>query len=189
MPGKKLNSLSSQNIVSFFVGAIFAAVVMVCLSMFDVKAGIGFLGVIIGSGISAIASCLVASENRKQQWELAALDKRLEVHQEAYREWQKIMGAVCGGEGIFNTVLEAEKWWNNNCIYLDPASRQAFRDCIFRVNENKESLKKTNYKDFICKSPEIWKQIMKPGQTIPEGVALSHLKEMELGPEHTSQRE
>lgn len=189
MPGKILNSLSSQNIVSFFVGAIFAAVVMLCLTMFDMKAGIGFLGVIVGSSISATASWLAAKENRIQQWGMAALDKRLEVHQHAYMEWKKIIGAVCGGDDLLNAVLEAERWWNKNCIYLDPASRQAFLDCQFCVYENQKLLRQTKYTDLKSEHPEIWDKILKPSQTIPEGVALRHFEEKELGPEHTSVRE
>ena len=186
MPGR-MYSFMYLSVVFFFIGASPEAATTDATGATDSNAAFGFVGVIIGSLITGVTSWLVVRENRKMQWALAALDKRLAVHQEAYREWKKIIGAVCGGERILNTVLEAEKWWNNNCIYLDPASRQAFRDCIFRVFENKERLKEDNYKDFIRKSPEIWKQIMKPGQTIPEGVALRHLGKKELGPEDISE--
>ena len=98
-----------MRIVGFFVGAVFAAVIMLCLSMFDMKAGIGFLGVIVGSGISATASWLAAKENRTQQWGMAAIDKRLEVHQAAYALWTRIVATARSGN-IGEVVIEGEKW-------------------------------------------------------------------------------
>ena len=153
------------------------------------NADVNYVGVLIGSLITGAAAWLAVRENRKLHLSLAALDKRLAVHQEAYSEWKKIMGAVCGGDDIIITVREAEKWWNNNCLYLDPVSRQAFRECIFVVFNNRQCLKETKYMDFMKSNKKAWNQIMRPGETIPKGVTLRHFGDKELNFEHTSGRE
>lgn len=140
-----------------------------------------FVGVLLGSLITGVTSWLAARENRKLQWALAALDKRLEVHQEAYTEWKKIMGAVCGGEDIFNTVQKGERWWNNNCLYLDAASRRAFRDCLLLVHKYRDCLEETHHEQFRQDKPDVWERIMKPGKTLQAGVGLPGLGELELG--------
>lgn len=189
MRGRMFSFMYLFSVVFFFVGESAEAVTTEGTGTTNSNATVGFIGVLIGSLITGAATWLAVRENRKLQWSLAALDKRLAVHQEAYSEWKKIMRAVCGGEDIFNTVLEAEKWWNNNCLYLDPVSRQAFRECVLCVFKSQECLEKTQYKDFMKRNKETWNQIMRPGQTIPEGVALGHFEEKELSFEHTSRRE
>ena len=189
MLGKIRNSLSFQSTATFFGGAVFAAVVMLSFRMFDSKAAIGFLGVIIGSGVSAATSLLTVRENRKQQWALAALDKRLEVHQEAYALWRRVVFAV-HKEKIAEVVIEAENWWNNNCLYLDAASRQAFRVCLDAACIHGDLLEANRGKQGGGERVrENWAKIMKPGQTLPAGVALPDLGEQELSPEHKPERE
>ncbi len=67
------------------------------------------------------------NENLKatHQLRLAAIDKRLEVHQEAYGLWRKINGNI-GTENIQSVVLECDEWWSKNSLYLEPEPREAF---------------------------------------------------------------
>ncbi len=125
-------------------------------------------------------SWLTARENRKQQWALAALEKRLEVHQEAYALWRRIVAEVHEDKNV-EVVVEANKWWNNNCLYLDVASRQAFRDCLsFAWNHKDLLLIKPRDEETKKTIKESWDTIMKPGQTLPAGVGLTDLGEQEL---------
>jgi hypothetical protein len=101
---------------------------------------VGFLGVIIGSGLTAFTSLLLAKENRRGLLVIAALDKRLEVHQEAYRIWRKIRGAVYKPEILGRVLEEANEFWESNCLYLDPKSREAFIDCIIRAHTHRDIL-------------------------------------------------
>ena len=122
---KKYTSiLNSIGVASFAVGVLVGAVLMMLFGMVDSKAAVGLSGVIIGSVVSAGTLLLTARENRKQQWALAALDKRLEVHQAAYVLWQRIVRAIHGEENNYKIIHEADDWWNNNCLYLD-----LFGDC------------------------------------------------------------
>ena len=176
-------------IAGFLTGSAVVAVLMLLFEMIDSKAAFTLMGIIIGSGISAIVSLLVASENRKQQWELAALDKRLEVHQAAYAMWQRIVSAVYDSDQIGKVVVESKDWWNNNCLYLDAASRRAFRNCLFSASDHKDLLNGPQPRDEETKKmiKENWNTIMKPGETLPAGVALPDLGEQELSLEHTNQ--
>lgn len=56
---------------------------------------------------------------------LAAIDKRLQVHQEAYTLWKKLLSAV-HTESIGNVVIECQSWWDENCLFLSAEPRKAF---------------------------------------------------------------
>ena len=178
--GKIRNSISAEHIVSLFVGAVFAAIIIRCLSMSDMKAGIGCLGVIVGSGISATASWLAAKENRTQQWRIAAIDKRLEVHQAAYALCTRIT-AIARSGNIGEVVIEGEKWRQDNCMYLDATSRNAFKICLFSVMHHGDLLDVPRPRDEETnkKIKENWQKKIKPGRTQPAGVAMPHLGDRE----------
>ena len=63
----------------------------------------------------------------RHQLRLAAVDKRLQVHQEAFTLWRKMLEFAYDDE-VGKVVLEAQAWWEQNCIYLEPEARQAFVD-------------------------------------------------------------
>ena len=68
----------------------------------------------------------------KSQLRLAALDRRLEVHQQAYALLQELQGAR--GESTKNSgvvsreiedvITECWQWWSNNCLYLEESARE-----------------------------------------------------------------
>ena len=70
----------------FFV-AVIIALLLTLFGTIESKTLVGFFGVIIGSGIAASTSLLVAQENRRGQLAIASLDRRLETHQKAYAIW------------------------------------------------------------------------------------------------------
>ncbi|MEW8481934.1 MAG: hypothetical protein AB2669_13630 [Candidatus Thiodiazotropha endolucinida] len=129
---------------------IIAFVTLVSLTLFELNesnALIGFLGIIVGSGVAASTSLLIARENRRGQLAISALDKRLEVHQEAYRIWLGIRRSIQQPE-VFNGMLEeAKQFWEANCLYLDPKSREAFIDCIFRASTHQDILRDSSSAD------------------------------------------
>jgi hypothetical protein len=59
------------------------------------------------------------------QLRMAALERRLQAHQEAFALWREVLGATHTDE-IGNAVLKCQDWWENNCLYLDPKVRDAF---------------------------------------------------------------
>ena len=60
------------------------------------------------------------------QLRLAALDRRLKAHQEAYALWWKLMGVVRDKASIGEVIMECQDWWVNNNLYLEAEARQAF---------------------------------------------------------------
>ena len=70
----------------------------------------------------------------KNQLRLAALNRRLEVHQQAYALLQELQGAR--GESTKNSgvvsreiedvIAKCWQWWSNNCLYLEADAREKF---------------------------------------------------------------
>jgi hypothetical protein len=67
---------------------------------------------------------LIEGARAKQQMRMAALDKRLQAHQEAFTYWRKLMAG--NREGEKPVVIQCQDWWEQNCLYLEPNVRQAF---------------------------------------------------------------
>jgi len=64
---------------------------------------------------------------REQQYrlQLAAIDKRLEVHQEAYGRWRRLLFAVHRPD-VGNVVAENQTWFDSNRLYLSREAANAF---------------------------------------------------------------
>lgn len=159
-----------------------ALLIVIVFAVFDLvesKALIGFLGVIIGSGLAAATSLLLAKENRQGQLAIASLDKRLEAHQTAYAIWHEIRGAIHRPDRLDDVLMKADQFWKNNCLYLDPLSRKAFRDCIIFASSHKDLLHGPRTEEMTKLIKESWGIITKPGDLLVQGVALPSLGEKE----------
>ena len=159
-----------------------ALLIVIVFAVFDLvesKALIGFLGVIIGSGLAAATSLLLAKENRQGQLAIASLDKRLEAHQTAYAIWHEIRGAIHRPDRLDDVLMKADQFWKNNCLYLDPLSRKAFRDCIIFASSHKDLLYGPRTEEMRKLIKESWGIITKPGDLLVQGVALPSLGEKE----------
>jgi len=133
------------------------------------------VGVIIGSAISTITQLIISKRERKDKFRLAALDKRLEAHQEAYTLWIELINliTIISDEKFWNTYNKAKDWWNKNCLYLDDKSKLNFNECLmnffqfypFAFNGSKSG------------EDEALKQIKETGKIIAQGVELTPLKD------------
>lgn len=82
----------------------------------------------ITSKVEAIRSqylLIVEELKARHQLRLAAVDRRLEVHQQAFVLWRKVLAAM-NTEDVGKVVIECQNWWEQNCIYLEPKVREAF---------------------------------------------------------------
>lgn len=61
---------------------------------------------------------LLQQLDQKHQFKLAALDKRLQAHQEAYTLWWNLRNASPHREQAEEEVLKCQEWWVNNNLYL-----------------------------------------------------------------------
>jgi hypothetical protein len=80
----------------------------------------------LGGGlVGSLATIAIARASRKDILRLAAVERRLQAHQEAYALWFELLNALHGPE-CHNVVVKCQAWWKQNCLYLDPKSRRAF---------------------------------------------------------------
>ena len=71
----------------------------------------------------------------RNQLKMAALDKRLQAHQEAFSLWSR-MNKTPYGEEFKKLYVECSHWWDNNCLYLDQNVRSEFLRSITAMNQH-----------------------------------------------------
>ncbi len=72
----------------------------------------------------------------RNQLRLAAIDRRLQAHQEAYAYWAALMKYI-HEDRVDEVAREAEDWWTHNCLYLTPAARRAFSDAVWAAHNHR----------------------------------------------------
>ncbi len=109
---------------------------------------------------------------------MAAIDKRLQVHQEAYALWKELHSSV-HTEEIGGVVMKCQSWWNENCLYLSPESREAFytaSQCAFNHSDLLNVPPNMKDKKLIDSN---FKNITRAGAIIVSSVELPPLSETE----------
>lgn len=107
---------------------------------------------------------------------MAAIDKRLQVHQEAFTLWKELFSAV-HTEKIGDVVMKCQNWWNENCLYLSPESREAFHtacQCAFNHSNLLNVPPNMKDKEMIDSN---FKNITIAGEIIASSVELPPLDE------------
>jgi hypothetical protein len=85
------------------------------------------------------------------QLRLAAVDKRLEAHQAAFRLWRELVSTLETDKAA-ESVLACDKWWSENCLYLEPTAREAFSNAYWgaqHYNYMRRRAGSANYDDDI----------------------------------------
>jgi hypothetical protein len=125
--------------------------------------------------VKADYSMLLEELKSRHQLRIAAIDKRLEVHQEAFTLWHELLSKT-HTEEVGECVMKCQKWWINNCLYLEPEVREAFSTAYHSASAHQGFVQSKNV--------ELIKQnfasIMNTGQIIVEAVKLPRLTEAEL---------
>ena len=129
------------------------------------------------------------------QLRLAALDRRLEAHQEAYTLWWKLMGVVHDNASIGGVIMECQDWWVKNNLYLDPEVRQAFRTAYHSASTYCQIYTELREADSIERQrrerslSESWDSVNDAGEVIAKAVELPDLVEKEHKPVSLQDRE
>ena len=84
------------------------------------------LGAVVGYWISTRSS----RKDRKHQLAMAALEKRLAVHQEGITICFGIWHNIFNDQELYRIVEHAQDWYYKNCLYLDDTSRNDFWNCL-----------------------------------------------------------
>jgi hypothetical protein len=120
---------------------------------------------------------LVLEEVRgRHQLRLAALDRRLQAHQEAFTLWRKLLSKAHKADEIGNFVMDCQDWWDKNCLYLSPEARLAFRTAYQSAFDHKDFLTDKSNTELIR---ENWKRIEYAGNAIVQGAELPPLGDQE----------
>ncbi len=86
------------------------------------EAFFGLLGVIVGCLVTIYLSHI----SQRTSMKLANIEKKLQVHQDAYRNWSYLLST------LYNPVLrqavyrQCLHWWDSNCLYLEEKVRKEF---------------------------------------------------------------
>ena len=117
--GKIYASLSSLVIIVLFFFLVF-------FRNLPSEALVAFIGVLVGSLISSFVQYAMSEANMRQQLRLAALDKRLQVAQEAMTLWNRLRTANEKEADELNVLQDCKHWWDTNSLYLTAEARNAF---------------------------------------------------------------
>lgn len=117
------------------------------------------------------------SKREKHSLRLAALDRRLEAHQQAYTLWLKLMRNVHDETQIRDVVRESQKWWDEHCLFLSPISRKKFNKAIHCAFDHKFYLQDRGDPDT---TKENWIDIESAGEAILKDVELPSLGKDEI---------
>ena len=79
-------------------------------------------GVLVGY----LVSFQVSRAARQDSLRLAAIERRLTAHQQAYGLWCRLLRDLHNPDRVHGTAVECQTWWRENCLFLDPKSRRLF---------------------------------------------------------------
>lgn len=126
-------------------------------------------------GVRMQYAMLIEELKARQQLRLAAIDRRLEAHQEAFGHWRKLMSAA-HTEEIRGVVIECQSWWDQNCIYLEPKVREGFVTA-FNAADMHNGLLRSHEEAKVIR--ENWTHIRNFPNILFEAVKLPGLSELE----------
>jgi hypothetical protein len=126
-------------------------------------------------GLSHQNNLILEQARGQQQLRLAALDKRLQAHQEAFALWREMIISIHTEENTA-TVMKCQKWYNNNCLYLDANSRDAFQIAYTAMSAHPSHLSARSSADEI---KDNFSRITGAGEIIVSSAELPPLGERE----------
>lgn len=149
----------------------------------------GFLGALIVAIITTFVQWRIAKKDRElrekeryDKFRLAALDKRLDIHQEAYYRWSKMIH-LRFKEDVDNILLGSVEWYNKNCLFLDSKSRIEFLRCTenvlnykttWRIWQDSAQHNLKEKEDYSNELKTMFNQIRNTGDLIAKGVDLNY---------------
>jgi len=116
---------------------------------------------------------LVEELKARHQLRLAALDRRLQAHQEAFTNWRKL---TSGSKNSGEAVLECQTWWEANCLYLEPKVREAFLVAFNSELSRSQYVQARSDSKYIS---EAWEKVMAFPKVLFDAVQLPTLTDTE----------
>ena len=91
----------------------------------------------IGSSLGHFINLKIAKQATSDKYALAALDKKMEIHQEAFNralDFQEMAHLPENSVEKNKQYTDHLKWWRENCLYLEPESRKVFIGALTTAN-------------------------------------------------------
>jgi hypothetical protein len=122
------------------------------------------------------SSYAVSLENLKAEHQLrsAAINERLQAHQQAFTHWRRMMIAVHNSddEEVRTAIASCQKWWEENCLYLSAESREALSDSFWAAHRLRPKSKAHLTPDALDKA---WTAASEAGNVLLKAVELPSL--------------
>lgn len=130
-------------------------------------------------GIKTENAVLLEELRSRNQMKMAAIDKRLQAQQAAFKLWRKLY-AGANSETVSSIVKECQAWWEENCLYLDEKSRNAFANAYWAAGQHRMLLESSVRDEAaIASITRNWAMIESAGDVIVSGASLPGLTEAE----------
>jgi hypothetical protein len=100
-----------------------------------VTAAVGLVGAIIGAGIGAFVQYLVMRHQIKTQYSLAAIERRLDTQQQAFRLCDNLWSGMYQPDQRLKLIHVSRRWWLKKCIFLLPDSYKKMNDLMNKYTD------------------------------------------------------
>jgi hypothetical protein len=117
---------------------------------------------------------LIEELKAKHQLRLAAIERRLQAHQEAFSLWRGLLSSMHSPE-VSAEAAKCNSWWIQNCLYLEPSAREAFANA-YHSAANHASLIQSREVEPV---KENWNRIVSAGSAILQAAQLPGLTSIE----------
>ena len=101
------------------------------------------IGAAFGTG-GWLLTWFISRKQRVADFRMAALEKRLETHQEAYKLWYEMVSVMHDRVKGPEAAIRCQQWWIGHCLYLDAKSRTEFDRCAHEVFSYRDSMDPKN---------------------------------------------
>lgn len=117
----------------------------------------------------------------RNQLRLAAVDRRLQAHQDAFRLWRKLARKLYSEE-LTGVLLECQEWWEANCLFLSAEARSAFHAAMWAAHGHEDFVswaREARSDDAMRQVRENRDVLTRAGEVIVQGADLPSLGERE----------
>jgi hypothetical protein len=121
---------------------------------------------------------ILEERSRHHQLRMAALDRRLDVHQQAYALWVRLVGSIYREDRLTKLVMQCQEWWQNHSLYLDGSARQEFRDAYMAATHHRDLVNAHERSEVLRES---WATIMRVGELLVTAVELPAIAGVDSG--------
>ncbi|MGD8777493.1 MAG: hypothetical protein PVH88_00850 [Ignavibacteria bacterium] len=95
---------------------------------------------LLGFFIGAFITLIVRKFESIDKFRLVAIEKRLQIHQEAFRHWYNMLWVIHKENEKIEVIKAARNFWVDKCLFLEKETRKEFDVVIQLVDFYREKL-------------------------------------------------